>query len=292
LLTPYKPLVYQGGKTLKVNPYNSFNNKAMEILSLHCRSIVTFKQWRGSHMSKNFDLMIPELDNAKIRRTPDGRCSVYDLIAVVGGQKDPFNVWKRLGERYPEVLTKCQNFKFSGRGQRETPVTDLKGWAYILGLLPGIMGHRYRESAASLVTRYLDADITIAEDIVERNDNDADLERLEARIRGKKIRKQHTRILMARGVKQSKEFAKCTNQTYSGLYGTNAAGLRLQKGLPVKANVRNHMNTTELIEVGFSENLSTRKIFQGSAYGCEECGSVNYSTAQKVAELIRETLAS
>lgn len=243
-------------------------------------------------MSKNFDLMIPELDNAKIRRTPDGCCSVYDLIAVVSGQKDPFNVWKRLGKRYPEVLTFCQNFKFPGRGQRETPVADLNGWAYILGLLPGVMGHRYRESAASLVTRYLSADITVAEEIVERNDNEADLERLAARIKGKKARNEHTRILMARGVKGGKEFAICTNKTYSGLYGTTAKGLRKQKNLPEKANVREHMTTGELIEVSFSENLSTRKLEKGSFQGVKECGRVNYSTAQKVAELIRETLAS
>lgn len=243
-------------------------------------------------MSKKFDLMIQELDNARIRRTPDGRSSVFDLIRIVGEQKNPHEFWKRLSEEFPEVLTYCENFKFPGKGQREPPVTDLKGWGYILGLLPGAMGHRYRESAASLVTRYLNADISVAEDIVERNDNEADLERLAARIKGKKARNEHTRILMARGVKYGKEFAICTNKTYSGLYGTNAKGLRKQKNLPEKANVREHMTTGELIEVSFSENLSTRKLEKGLFQGVKECGGVNYSTAQKVAELIRETLAS
>jgi hypothetical protein len=242
--------------------------------------------------SKNFDLMIPELDNAKIRRTPDGRCSVYDLIAVVGGQKNPRKAWERLIASYPEVVAPCYNFKFTGKGQRETPVITREGWAYILGLLPGVVGHQYRQEAANLVIRYLDADITIAENIVERNDNEADLERLEARIKSKKARNEHTRVLMARGVRQGKEFAICTNRTYSGLYGTNAQGLRKQKNLPAKANLRDHMTAGELIEVSFSENLSTRKIEKGTFQGFKECGSVNYSTARKVAELIRETLAS
>jgi hypothetical protein len=244
-------------------------------------------------MSKNFDLMIPELDNAKIRRTTDGRCSVYDLIAVVGGQKNPREVWKRICKQYPDCVTKCDSEKLGeGRAKKLTPVTSREGWAYILGLLPGVIGHHYRESAASLVTRYLNADITVAEEIVERNDNEADLERLEARIKGKKARNEHTRILMARGVKHGREFAICTNKTYSGLYGTNAQGLRKQKNLSAKANVREHMTTGELIEVSFSESLSTRKIEKGTFHGVKECGSVNYSTAQKVAELIRETLAS
>lgn len=79
-------------------------------------------------MSKKLLTVIPELDNAAIRRTPDGRCSVYDLISVAGGQKNPRQAWERLIERYPEVVPKCDNFKFPGRGQRQTPVTDREGF--------------------------------------------------------------------------------------------------------------------------------------------------------------------
>lgn len=243
-------------------------------------------------MFRDLMTVIPELDNATIRRTPDGKCSVYDLIAVVGGQKNPHEVWKRLCKQYPEVLTFCENFKFPGRGQRETPVIDREGWAYILGLLPGVMGNKYRESSAELVIRYLDADVTLAENIVERTNDEDGLERLEARIKGKKIRKAHTRMLMSRGVKTSQEFGICTNKTYTGLYGTNAQGLRKRKGLKKKANVREYMTANELIEVGFSENLSTRKIKQSTAQGCGECSDINYRTARSVAEFIKDTLAS
>jgi hypothetical protein len=47
-------------------------------------------------MAKSLKTVIPELDNAAIRRTPDGKCSVYDLISVVGEQKNPREAWKRL----------------------------------------------------------------------------------------------------------------------------------------------------------------------------------------------------
>ena len=33
--------------------------------------------------------IIPELDNAEIRRTPDGRASVYDLISVIRQRSNP-----------------------------------------------------------------------------------------------------------------------------------------------------------------------------------------------------------
>lgn len=87
----------------------------------------------------------------EIRETDDGRFSVYDLIQVVGGQRDPYNVWKRLCMEYLELLTMCQDFKFSGRGQRETPVTGKAGLLHIIGLLPGAVGRSYREEAAKLM---------------------------------------------------------------------------------------------------------------------------------------------
>lgn len=242
-------------------------------------------------MSRVLITVIPELDNAQIRRTSEGRFSVYDLISISGTKKDACVVWKTLVDRYPEVLERVNNFQFPGRGQKPTPVTDREGWLHILGLLPGVMGRKYRESAANLVVRYLDSDITLAESIVERTTDEEGLERLAVRIKSKKIRKEHTSILKARGV-TSKEYAICTNKTYQGLYGTTAKGLRQRKNLPPKSNVREHMTTDELIEVSFSENVSTRKIKQSNAMGYEECGSINYETAKGVADFIRDTLAS
>lgn len=207
-------------------------------------------------MSHDLKTVIPEL-NTSIRHTPDGRISVYDLIKAVSGQKNPRDAWKALVRQFPEVVGFSDNFKFPGKGQKDTPVTDREGWAYILGLLPGVIGRKYREEAARIVLRYLDADVTLAEEIVERTNDEQGLERLEARIKGKKTRNQHTRTLMSRGVTGGIEFARCTNKTYIGLYGTTAEGLRKQKNLPKKANVREHMDTNELIETAFSENLST-----------------------------------
>jgi hypothetical protein len=180
-------------------------------------------------MNNDFNLLIPELDDSMIRRNAKGQCSVYDLIAVVGNQKNPRKAWERMTERYSEVVAKCYNFKFTGRGQRETPVADREGWAYILGILPGVMGHKYRESAAKLVTQYLDANIKLAADVVERNENQKELIWLESRLRGKIARKSLCSTLKRQGV-HSKGYGRCTNNTYVGLFGTNAEGLRKLKG--------------------------------------------------------------
>jgi hypothetical protein len=99
-----------------------------------------------------------------------------------------------LSRAYPEVLAKCENFQFPGRGQRRTPVTDRKGWAQILALLPGVVGQAYRASAADLVIRYLDADVTIAESIVDRTNDEEGLNHLEVRIKSRRTRSVFHRL--------------------------------------------------------------------------------------------------
>jgi hypothetical protein len=235
-------------------------------------------------MNNNFELMIAELDNARIRRTPNSQCSVYDLIAVVGDKKNPRQVWNDLQKVYPEVVQKTDNFKFIGKGQRKTPVTDREGWAYILGLLPGIMGHRYREEAAKLLIRYLDADITLSAEIVDRNENEDDLIWLEARLRGKITRKRVCATYARHGV-YGKGYARCTNETYLGLYGATAKGMRRRKGLPENANWRDFASINELNEISFTEDLENLGLKRINANGNDECANECFNISKKVAQL-------
>lgn len=241
-------------------------------------------------MSQKLTTVIPELNNAAIRRTPDGRCGVYDLISVIGQQKDPYNAWKRLSDEHTEVLTFCQNFKFSGRGQRETPVTDREGWAYIIGLLPGVMGQKYREAAANLVVRYLDADINLAAEVVDRNENQQELEWLEARLRGKITRRRFAGVLKAHSVR-GRGYDICTNKTYIGGFGTTAKGLRKKKGLSEKASLRDHFTMSDLNKVAFTEDLTGKRINRVNAQGNDECADECYTVAKKVADFTEGILA-
>ncbi len=242
-------------------------------------------------MTKSFMTVIPELNNAAIRRTADGKCSVYDLISVVGGQKSPRKAWERLRERHSEVVKKCHNFKFPGRGQRETPVTDREGWAYILGLLPGVVGQKYRESAANLVVRYLDADIKLAAEVVDRNDHQDELEWLESRVRSKATRKRFTGILKAHGVR-GKGYGICTNTTYQRLYGGTAKQLKKQRGLKPNANLRDDFSVTELNTTSFTEDLSGKKVNKDKPKGNHECAQTCDYVARRVASFTEDVLGA
>lgn len=242
-------------------------------------------------MSKTLMIVIPELNDASIRRTSDGRCSVYDLLSVSGEQKSPRKVWQRLKEGYPEVVTKCHYFKFPGRGQRETPVTDKEGWLYILGLLPGVMGQKYRESAAKLVVQYLDADIKLALDVIDRNDNEEDLQQAEARVRTKRIRIWFAGVLKSHGVKD-KGYAICTNNIYMRLFGGKASDLKAIRGLAKKDNLRDHFSISELNMTGFTEDLSGKKIKLTKARGNQECADICDYVAGRVASFAADVLSA
>ena len=56
---------------------------------------------------------------------------MFDMIRVLGAQKNPRQVWERLVASHPEVVPKCDNLQFPGAGQRETPVATTKEDAYL-----------------------------------------------------------------------------------------------------------------------------------------------------------------
>ncbi|ESA35952.1 prophage antirepressor [Leptolyngbya sp. Heron Island J] len=239
-------------------------------------------------MTKPILTIVPEL-GAKIRRTEDGRCSVYDLIRAVGQKKNPYTAWDRLTATYPEVLAICEDWKFKGARQRKTPVVNLQGWLQILPLLPGAMGKKYREEAAQLVTRYIQGDVTLAAEVADRNDNPEDLKWLEKRVKSKNTRNNFTATLAQHGV-VDRGYADCTNNVYVGLYGGTAKQLKQQRGLTKKDNLRDKMTTSEISQIDFAEDLASRRLKKLDAHGNQQCAEETLSVAKKVAELTAELL--
>ena len=48
------------------------------------------------------------------------------MIQVLGGKKNPRQVWDSIIDLYPEVVQKTDNLQFPGAGQKETPVARTK----------------------------------------------------------------------------------------------------------------------------------------------------------------------
>ena len=84
------------------------------------------------------------------------RISVIDVVEAITGQVKSNagkNTLERIKESHPEVYPNWINFRFPGRGHRETPVADVRGIVEIVMLLPGRHAARVRRQAAELLCR-------------------------------------------------------------------------------------------------------------------------------------------
>lgn len=219
-------------------------------------------------------------DNSQIRVTPDGRYSIYDVIRFCGCSGER-KVWERLGERYPEVVTLCYNFKFSGKGQRETPVANREGILRIIGLLPGAAGQSYRESAAKVFIAFLDASPELAESIIDRA-TPSDLLRIEKRLRSKQIRVGFTTLLQDHGVTEGWQLGACTNAIYVPVLGGSANELKDRRGLSKRDNIRDNLSGVELAAIMLAEELALQKIKDGGIQGFKGCRDASENAGKLV----------
>jgi len=111
-----------------------------------------------------------------IRTTSDGYASIYDVMRVAGVGRDPFNVWTELKEKCLQLGVTSEGtsdsrqhtvktFKFSGRGQRDTPVINGPGLVRLLFLLPGVNARKFVAESAETLVRHLGGDETLIEQI-------------------------------------------------------------------------------------------------------------------------------
>ena len=230
-------------------------------------------------------------DDGEIRITPAGQPSVFDMVKILGGQKNPRQVWKRLIESHSEVVQKCDSFRFPGRGQQDTPVAkDKEAVFYILGLLPGECGRKYREQSAKFFTKWLENPAALVGDLAERLDEDQQ-KKLEARLKGKRTRHKFTDVLKERGVGGRFGYANCTNAIYEPTLGVSARGMKLRiaqrEGLVVGKvkTIRNHMTIDELTDVEFAEDVAEAQIRRHDIYGNHGCEIAARKSAEHVRKL-------
>jgi hypothetical protein len=227
--------------------------------------------------------IVPSLsfDNDFIRTTEDGRMSVFDFIRVVGGQKDPRKTWERLMTRYLEVALFCHNFKFPGKGQRETPVASKEGILQILGLLPGLAGKKYRQEAARLVLAYYNAPEDLAVQAFDRIQDPKKIAQTKERIDGIATRKLETNAFQATGlVSEGWQYGILTNATYEGLFGADAKTLKSQMGLNGRQSLRDNLDTKSLAAIRLSEIVAAEKAASASNLG--ELKAITFEQAAKI----------
>ena len=102
-----------------------------------------------------------------IRTTPDHKISVVDVARAITGHDANYaaQAVRNICERYPQMNDRIAYIQFPGQGQRETPVTDARGVAEVVMLLPGHHAARVRRQAAELLVRHLGGDVQVVDEV-------------------------------------------------------------------------------------------------------------------------------
>lgn len=94
---------------------------------------------------------------------------------------------------------------------------------------------------------------------------------------------------MAAGVQTRKDFGKFQNRGYQGLYGGRGVDeIRDYKSLPVKANILDHMGSTELVANLFRITQTEEKLRSRNIRGKEAACNAHYEVGVKVRETMRD----
>lgn len=195
-----------------------------------------------------------------------------------------YKFWNRLCESFPEVLTKCQVWKFPGERQRPTPVCDRETALQIIGLLPGKAGRKYREAASKLVNAYLSDPEKLSNYAIDRLEEQGDTEaiaRIAARTEGIVKRRQFTNTLKAHGVENGYEYSNITNAMTKTCIGKTATEIKKEHGVK---NARDIMSSLELMALDASESLASFLLAKNNAKGYHECKDHSLKAAQIVSD--------
>lgn len=234
---------------------------------------------------------VVQFDNFEVA-SQDGLVSLTGIfdrataIGIAGGKQSPYEWSRRDGQQFIDFVAeslntaKCRIYK-SKRGKGGGTFAH---WQIAMAYAK-YLSHEMHMQVNEAYARFKAADVTLAADIAERADPEK-AEWLARRVQGVVARKQLTKTLEAHGVTGS-GYRLCTNAIYLPLFKGNAEEVREQRGLPEKANLREHMSAQELITTAFAEMLSADRVKSRAAFGNQQCSVECNQAANDVAAMIR-----
>lgn len=119
--------------------------------------------------------------------------------------------------------------------------------------------------------RYKKGDTTLVPEIEANKARREDAARQEVRVMGKRVRRGFTDTLKERGISQGWEYAQITDVTNQHILGGTAKKIKMERGLPATARLRDHLPIGELAYTAASEALATERIEDGEAHGFSAC---------------------
>lgn len=132
--------------------------------------------------------------------------------------------------------------------------------------------------------RYKTGDVTLAAEIADKA-KPADAAWLAKRVQSTVVRNELTSTLAAHGV-AGKGFADCTNAIYKNVLGGKKSEVCAARGLRKSTNLRNVMNTEQLIATSMSELVAAKRIDRNNDRGNHVCTLTCNTAAANVMALL------
>lgn len=132
--------------------------------------------------------------------------------------------------------------------------------------------------------RFKTGDVTLAAEIADKA-KPKDAEWLARRVQGTVARNQLTSTLAAHGV-AGRGFADCTNAIYKNVLGGKKSEVCAARGLPKTTNLRNVMNSDQLIMTAMSELVAKKRIEVKNQRGNSACEDSCDHAAHSVVQLL------
>jgi hypothetical protein len=132
--------------------------------------------------------------------------------------------------------------------------------------------------------RFQAADPAIAESVIDRTENAADLARIEARARNKSTNKELNSTISQHGG-TGPIFATVANINNVAITGKTAKQLRAEHNLPAKASTRGVHDTNVMVRMAYAELLESESINNRRCIGNDEITVTVTQVARKIRDL-------
>lgn len=225
------------------------------------------------------------LRDGTIRKTPDNEVAVLDVIQALTGRdyEKAKQTYKWIRKNHFELVAFTYTYSF-GVG-RPSSVMTAEGIMQLIMVMPTPQAGKFRQYAARLICRYLSADITLADEILEANkDNPAAMDWTNARQRGRQARRTFTDSIQAHGGRGS-IYSQTTNINYRAVTGKTAKEIQSERQIKT---TRDGLSIMELSATAFLESLEAEKMDVRNAKGNHEILQVVDETATDVGQIIHK----
>lgn len=231
----------------------------------------------------NLSIFEKALSDGSIRKTPDGsNIVVNDVVRCLTGKSrlEASKTVNRLLQEHLELIPFLRTYSF-GVG-RPNEVMDAEGIIMLIMILPGLKAGKFRQSVARLLCRYMAADITLADDILQRNQKPKDAKWLAERAQGVVVRRELTDAIKDHGGEKT-TYVKVTDMNNVAVTGLPAREIKRVRSVK---NTREAFTVGELAAMSLTEHLEAVNIDNRDAKGHDAIVSAASEVASDIGDLM------